>query len=226
MPIARASDLSHAYPHKKWRLRDKEPGKYDHLYYQKLPMSADPEVATTTFTYFSLETEMQHIREMIKTTRENPSLEGLSPEIRDWWLSCLMELHNTLDVESVRQQEKHLQLLMNSLQLEAIGAKASILGGLKAHLTEASSDAYKAPRPVSPPPQATSEPAIAVQGGFVDPLYGSGPAMGSASAILLAHKKELTQRLIVLNRKSRLTSDEEAEKKQLIEELRKINGTE
>lgn len=225
MPLTRASDSPNAFAQQKVTLHDKGPGKYDHIYYQKLRMSADPEVATTTFTYFSLETEMQNIREMIKTTRENPSLDGLSPEIRDWWLSCLMELHNTLDVESVRQQERHLQLLMNSLQLEAIGAKASILGGLKAHLTEASSDAYKAPRPVSPP-QATSEPAIAVQGGFVDPLYGSGPAMGSASAILLAHKKELTQRLIVLNRKSRLTSDEEAEKKQLIEELRKINGTE
>ena len=187
-------------------------------------MSADPEVATTTFTYFSLETEMEHLRQEMQQIREAPTLQGVSPEIRDWWLSCLMEIHNAMDVESVRQQEKHLQLLMDSLQLDGIGAKASILGGLKAQITEV--DSSRPPQSLSPPPQPQpDQPTVTVQGGFVDPLYGSGPAMGSASAILLAHKKEVTQRLIVLNRKSRLTGEEEAEKKELIEELRKINGT-
>ena len=111
-----------------------------------------------------------------------------------------------------------------SVQLDGIGAKASILGGLKAQITEV--DSSRPPQSLSPPPQPQpDQPTVTVQGGFVDPLYGSGPAMGSASAILLAHKKEVTQRLIVLNRKSRLTGEEEAEKKELIEELRKINGT-
>ena len=179
--------------------------------------SADPEVATTTFTYLALESELKKLRDEMRNARDD---NGVPEPIRDWNLAVLMELHNRLDVESVRQQERHLQLLLNSLQLEGIGGKLAILGGLKARVTEANSDAFNHVTP-------SGSDTTPITCGFVDPLYGSGSSpMGSTSGILLAQKKEVTQKLILLNRKPKLTPEEEREKKELIAELRKINGTE
>lgn len=178
-------------------------------------MDVDAEVATSTFTHLAIETQIHELwKEISKARLDTSKLEA----IKDWELVRLIEVHNKLDIESIRQQEKHLKLLLDSLHLEQIGAKVTITGGLKAHVTP------------SFPKKSIKKKSASISSftGFVDPMYEATESLASihnqTSEILLERKREINQTLILLARKKRLTSEEMELRNKLICELKELNN--
>lgn len=176
-------------------------------------MSANQDVATTTFTYLAIEKEIRDAWSEIEAKRKD--LRVVAP-IRDWELYNLFEIHNKLDVESTLQQERHLKFLMESLNLQELNCDYYITGGLKAHVKDNSKPKTPLVR------EARSVPYF---DGFIDPAYsfsGNRP-IPLTSEILIERKREINKQLIILSRKRRLTREETMLRKHLIEELKGIN---
>lgn len=180
-------------------------------------MSMDSSIATSTFTYIAVEDQIHSLWKEMQQIRESFAETG---PIKDWELFRLMEVHNQLDIESTRQQELHLKSLIDSLNLAGVHAKCTITGGLKAKIQYEEAPVLKT--------RSQSEQNISYSSGFVDPMYEVNDAISAitkqTSAILIERKREITQTLIILNHKPKLTREEMELKENLMNELKSINA--
>lgn len=177
----------------------------------------DSSIATSTFTYIAVEDQIHSLWKEMQQIRSSFSETG---PIKDWELFRLMEVHNQLDIESTRQQELHLKSLIDSLRLSEINAKCTITGGLKAKVQYVDTPVFRT--------RSQSEQNISYSSGFVDPMYEVNDAISAitkqTSQILIERKKEITQTLIILNHKPKLTKEEMELKESLMSELKSINA--
>lgn len=177
----------------------------------------DANIATSTFTYIAVEDQIHSLWKEMQQIRSSFSETG---PIKEWELFRLMEVHNQLDIESTRQQELHLKSLIDSLKLYEIHAKCTITGGLKAKVQYVDAPVLRT--------RSQSEQNISYSSGFVDPMYEVNDAISAitkqTSQILIERKKEITQTLIILNHKPKLTKEEMDLKESLMSELKSINA--
>ncbi|KAK8871127.1 hypothetical protein M9Y10_009040 [Tritrichomonas musculus] len=177
----------------------------------------DSSIATSTFTYIAVEDQIHSLWKEMQQIRSSYSETG---PIKDWELFRLMEVHNQLDIESTRQQELHLKSLIESLKLSEIHAKPTITGGLKARIQYEERPVFKT--------RSQSDQNMSYSSGFVDPMYEVNDAISAitqqTSAILIERKREITQTLIILNHKPKLTKEEMELKESLLAELKSINA--
>jgi hypothetical protein len=89
--------------------------------------------ATLLFAHIAIEAEIHKVWKEISEIRVNP-------DISDPRKSCpilrLREVHNRLEIESMRQQDDYLQQFLKSLKLDEIGARPMTGGKRKCHLTQ------------------------------------------------------------------------------------------
>jgi hypothetical protein len=174
-------------------------------------MATPRDPATLLFTHMAIETEIRQLWKQISEVRARPDL---SDAAKSAAILRLLQVHNRLEVESMRQQEDYMQVFLASLKLDEIGARPMIEGRLKCHLTQQFCRKVK--------PRAVSH-------GFFDNYSDKQGKIGPAAAlprppsgILLDRRREIREELAKLARKEKLSEDEEGRRKALSAELRSI----
>jgi hypothetical protein len=167
--------------------------------------------ATLLFTHIAIEAEIRKVWKQMSEIQANP-------DISDPRKACailrLIEVHNRLEIESMRQQEDYLQEFLKSLKLDEIGARPLTEGKLKCHLTQQFCRQNK-PRSVS-------------QGFFDSFSDKSGrPTPPSlmprvSSGILVARRKAIRDELTAIARKPHISAEDEERRRVLSAELRAL----
>lgn len=170
------------------------------------------DAATIYFTEIQLQKEIRDVFAEIKLVRNDMTI----PDVfRDLELCRLFDLYNNLGVELVRLQEQCLDVFLNELQLDDIGANLKTDGKLKVHVLK--KDAV------------VKAPMRSVSYGFIDPIYQdqqiptSMTSVSSASNILLDRKRTIKEELYILSRKDCLSDSEKIKQSNLLNDLRSIN---
>ena len=167
--------------------------------------------ATLFFNHIQIENEIKEVWKEITRVRNDPSL---SPIIKFSILSKLFEVHNSLDLESIREQEDYMASFLEELHLQELGVKPMTEGRLKCHIVTQMKR------------RTPARTTRSLSFGFFDP--GIAPerrntfATTRFSGILQDRKIEIEKRLQYLNIKGSLTPDEEKEKTELTNELVEI----
>ena len=175
--------------------------------------------ATLYFTHLKVEEQIKKIESKITDIRFDSMIPN---QIKTLEIMRLLEVHNTLEVESIRQQEEYMNCFLESLKLDEIGARPMTEGRLKCHIAP---NLAKKPKP------------RAISYGFCDPYSDKPPeekqrALSATSSlsflqgsgILIQRKTEINTELAMMSQKSKLTSDEEKHRKELADELRQITN--
>ncbi|KAH0792948.1 hypothetical protein GPJ56_003212 [Histomonas meleagridis] len=140
-------------------------------------------------------------------------------QIKTLEIMRLLEVHNTLEIESIRQQEEYMKCFLESLKLEEIGARPMTEGRLKCHIAPTLAKKLK-PRAISygfcdtysdkPPEEKQRALSATVSQSFMQ-----------SSGILVQRKVEINRELAMMSQKAKLTEDEEKHRKELADELAK-----
>lgn len=166
--------------------------------------------ATLFFTHLQIENEIKELWKEIKAVRNDDSI---PPPIKISILSRLFEVHNSLDIESIRQQEEYMEVFLNNLKLSEIGVRPLTEGRLKCHITE---QIRKAPRRQRTLSYGFSDP------GVVLPERRNTTIIPITSGILVQRKQDIEQELLSLRLKGKLTEEELAHQRSLVKELQQI----
>ncbi|OHT06740.1 hypothetical protein TRFO_05407 [Tritrichomonas foetus] len=173
------------------------------------------DIATLLFTHMKVENEIRNVWAEIKRVREDASL----PEpIRNIELARLFEVHNELEIESIRQQENYMKNYLKSLNLDEMNVKPITEGKLKCHLIQ------QMPKRIKQ--RATSY-------GFFD-SYSDHPEKkptNSSSSSFIAHQSDIiTQRRVEIKQELRrmsfrqqLTPEEATRREDLVRQLKAIS---
>lgn len=172
----------------------------------------EEDYATLFFTHIQMENEIKELWNEMQRIRNDPNIPQI---IKFSILSKLFEVHNALDIESVRQQEDYMQSFLRELNLQELDAKPMTEGRLKVHVTQ---QMKKRSNPRS---------ARSMSFGFVDP--GAQTDRKSSiipttrlSGILVDRKIEIEERLAFLNMKGTITKEESEERFRLRKELQDL----
>lgn len=175
-------------------------------------MSTQGDIATLFFTELKVEGEIQKIRQRIKEVRADNSI----PEpIRDLELARLFEVHNSLEVEFMRQQEDYLKQFLLSLNLDEMKVKPISEGTLKCHLLQQTGTLNR-------------QKNRSKSSGFIDAFSDSNMfpdgQMALSSDIISQRKSEINFELRKLSFKEKLTPEEKQKRQELLNTLHNISG--
>jgi hypothetical protein len=162
----------------------------------------------------AIESEIHRLWKQITEVRENPNLsDGHKSQI----ILRLMEVHNRLEVESMRQQEDYFREFLKSLKLDEIGARPMTEGKLKCHLTQQFRSAQK-PRSVS----------LGFYDSFSDKpgLAGTPHFPRAPSGILANQRQAIRDELALIARRFPLSVDDEERRRVLSGQLQRLNASE